>query len=307
MKVLVTGGAGFIGSAVVQALLAAGHQPVVVDNLSSGRTENLPAAVRLHRVDILSERLSEIVLAERPEATIHLAAQVSVSKSLADPAADATANLIGTLHVLDACVGTGCRKLIYASSAAVYGDPDSLPITEEQPARPLSPYGASKHTVEHYLPLYREQHGLDFTVLRLANVYGPRQEFSGENGVTTQFMQCLLQERRPMIEGDGLQTRDFVYVGDVAEAFILALTYGSGLAMNIGSGQEVTILALLAELGRVMSRPGLAMHIPARPGDIRRSVLDCSRARKVLGWLPRRSLCAGLSETAAWIAAQEQR
>ncbi len=300
MKVLVTGGAGFIGSSVVAALLAAGHQPIVVDNLSSGRSENLSETVKLHCIDILSAQLVDVAIADRPEAVIHLAAQVSVSKSLADPVADATANLLGTLHVLDACVRTGCRKVIYASSAAVYGDPDRLPIPEGHLARPLSPYGVSKHTVEHYLPIYRSLHGLDFTALRLANVYGPRQELSAESGVTTQFLHCLLRQQRPSIEGDGLQTRDLVYVSDVARAFVSALTSGSGEIINIGSGQEQTILSLLGELEQILQRPAAALHVPARSDDIRRSVLDCRKAKRMLGWEPRYSLRAGLSETAAW-------
>lgn len=305
MKVLVTGGAGFIGSSVVTALSAAGHQPVVVDNLSSGRRENLPEGVKLHCMDILSANLVDVAIAERPEAVIHLAAQVSVAKSLADPVADATANLLGTLHVLDACVRTGCRKVIYASSAAVYGDPDRLPIPEEHLARPLSPYGASKHTVEHYLPIYRSLYGLDFTALRLANVYGPRQELSAESGVTTQFLYCTLRNQRPSIEGDGLQTRDFVYASDVAWAFVSALTSGSGEIINIGSGHEQTILTLLGELEQVLGRPAPALHVPARPGDIRRSVLDCRKAKRVLGWEPRCSLRSGLAETVAWFVRQQ--
>lgn len=300
MKVLVTGGAGFIGSSAVAALLTAGHQPVVVDNLSSGRSTNLPQTVQLHCIDILSAELADVLTAERPEAVMHLAAQVSVSFSLANPVADATANLLGTLRVLDACVRTGCRKLIYASSAAVYGDPDCLPVSEDHPARPLSPYGASKHAVEHYLPIYRQQHGLDFTILRLANVYGPRQELSAESGVTTQFLHRLLGKQRPLVEGDGLQTRDFIYVKDVAMAFVSALAGGSGEIINIGSGREQTILSLLGELELVLGRPAMAMHGPARSGDIRHSVLDCHKARQQLGWAPHCSLRAGLEETVEW-------
>jgi len=304
VKVLVTGGAGFIGSSAVAALLTAGHQPVVLDNLSSGRSTNLPQTVKLHCVDILSAELADVLIAERPEAVMHLAAQVSVSWSLANPVADATVNLLGTLRVLDACVRTGCRKVIYASSAAVYGDPDRLPVSEDHPARPLSPYGASKHAVEHYLPIYRQHHGLDFTVLRLANVYGPRQELSAESGVTTQFLHRLLGEQRPLVEGDGLQTRDFIYVKDVARAFVSALNGGSGEIINIGSGQEQTVLSLLGELQLVLGRPAVAIHGPARSGDIRHSVLDCSKARQQLGWVPHCSFHAGLQETVEWFGGQ---
>lgn len=306
MKVLVTGGAGFIGSFVVEALLSAGHQPVVVDNLSTGRAEHLRPSVRLYCTDVLSPALGDLFANERPEVVLHLAAQVSVAKSLVDPTNDATVNLLGALNVLEASVAASCRKLVYVSSAAVYGSPLRLPIDEAHPQRPLSPYGASKHAVEHYLPIYQQMHGLDFTILRLANVYGPRQEISAESGVITHFVHALLHKRILLIEGDGQQSRDFVYVKDVAEALVLSLSSGSGETVNVGTGHELSVLALLAGLERIL-QPTVTAHAAARPGDIKRSVLECSKAERVLGWTPRHSWEMGLMETVASAKTRENR
>lgn len=304
MKVLVTGGAGFIGSFVLDALMQAGHEPVVVDSLISGRKENLPQGVKLHQIDIASPALLDVMLHEKPEVVLHLAAQVSVQRSMCNPVHDAAVNLIGSLQVLNACVLAACRKVIYTSSAAVYGDPSYLPVDEQHPIRPCSPYGVSKHTVEHYLPIYKQVHGLDFTVLRLANVYGPRQELSAESGVTTAFVNRFIHGQPLQVQGDGEQTRDFVYVQDVARAHLLALDQGNGETVNIGTGIETSINQLLDELCRANPQPATVQHVPARAGDIRRSVLGCDRVKQVLGFAASYSLHDGLSCTVAWARQQ---
>lgn len=297
MKVLVTGGAGFIGSHVVDALLQAGIAAAVLDDLSAGRSENLPPEVALYREDIRSAACGEILAREKPECVIHHAAQVSVAKSLADPDADASVNIAGTINLLEHCRRRGVRKIIYASSAAVYGDPERLPLTEEAACRPLSPYGVSKSAAEHYLAVYAANYGIRFTVLRYANIYGPRQARDGEGGVITIFTDDLLAGRNLTIYGDGQQTRDFIYVGDAAAANVLALTRGDNAVFNIGSGRSITLNRLAAELGEAAGiRPGIDYRRP-RPGDIRHSCLANGKAAAGLGWQPRTDLAEGLRRT----------
>jgi UDP-glucose 4-epimerase len=300
MKALITGGAGFIGSFVVQLLQDHGHETVVVDNLIKGRRENLPGRTKLHQMDISDPDLVWLLQAEKPEVVLHLAAQVSVKDSISNPVYDASTNLLGSLNLLQAAVLAGCRKLVYTSSAAVYGNPCVLPVEETHPIEPCSPYGISKHSVEHYLPIYRRLHGLDYTVLRLANVYGPRQEFSAESGVSTIFVQRSLQNQPLVIYGDGEQTRDFVYVEDVALGCLLALDKGSEATVNIGTGIETTINGLLSELKQIISFNPRRQYAPDRPGDIRRSALSNQRASEILGWTPRHKLLDGLDRTVSW-------
>ncbi len=295
MKVLVAGGAGFIGFHTVRALRAAGCLPVVVDNLS--RSAYLPPQP-FYRVDLLSFELKGLLQRERPKAVIHLAAQADVGLSVADPLLDARENILASLHLLQGCVAAGAAKVIFASSAAVYGEPKRLPIDEEHPCRPTSPYGAAKLSVEHYLRVFRTLHGLEYTILRYANVYGPRQGLRGEGGVVAAFCGRLGEGLSVKIYGDGEQTRDFVYVGDVARANVLALTKADGETLNIGSGEEVSINRLSRLLQeRFPGSPPPAYH-PPRPGDLRRSALDPSRARRLLGWSPQVPLGEGLGETA---------
>lgn len=300
MRVLVTGGAGFIGSHIVQRLLEHGHDVAVLDNFSRGKEENLPPGVRLYRADITSWEIGEIFAKEQPECVIHQAAQIDVRRSVADPVTDASVNILGSINLLEQCRRTGVRKVVYASSAAVYGDPQILPVPEEHPILATSGYGVSKHTVEHYLEVYRRLYGLDYTVLRYANVYGPRQDPLGEGGVVAIFAYRIARRLAVTVFGDGEQTRDYVYVGDVADANLLALTQGSGEVLNVSTGVEVSVNQLLEILQELAGRKVEVQYAPERPGEIRRSALDNARARRVLGWRPQVSLRQGLEQVLAY-------
>ena len=293
-RVMVTGGAGFIGSHIVEELLAAGHEVSVVDNLQTGSEAWLPAGVAFYRISILDEALCDVMAEAAPEYVIHQAAQVNVARSVEDSARDAQVNIVGSLRLLEACRKHGVRKVIYASSAAVYGEPRALPLVEDHPVAPLSPYGVSKHTVEHYLEVYRRLYGLNYTVLRYANVYGPRQDAQGEGGVVAIFTYRIVRGLGVTIDGSGEQTRDLVYVGDVARANVLALTAGDGEILNVSMGVETSVNRLLAAIEEAVGRRAEVRHGPPRPGDIVRSVLANGRARRVLGWEPRVSLADGL-------------
>ncbi len=298
MKVLVTGGAGFIGSHIVDDLLAHGHEVVVVDDLSTGRAQNLPDHVRVIELDILDPSLADIVTAERPEVISHQAGQTDLRRSMADPLLDARVNALGGLAVIRAAVSAGVRKVIYASTAAAYGEPDTQPVSETAPTRPISGYGVSKLAVEAYLYVAAREDGLDYTALRYANVYGPRQRGDGEAGVVAIFAQRLLAGRPGTIFGDGLQTRDFVYVGDVARAHRSALgDAGSRLAINIGTGTQTNVLQLHAALARLVGLDAGPEAGAARDGEIRHMRFDISRARSTLGWTPEVNVEDGLRAT----------
>jgi UDP-glucose 4-epimerase len=302
VKVLVTGGAGFIGSHVVDGLVGAGHRVAVVDNLTTGSTRWLPAAAALHAVDLRSPRLADVLAAERPDAVIHLAAQAAVARSVSDPGFDAQVNLLGGLNALAAATRAGVRRFLYASSGgAAYADTAPLPAAEDAPIRPKSPYGVSKVAFESYLDVWGTLHGVSSLALRLANVYGPRQDPRGEAGVVAIFCDRLLSAETPVINGDGEYTRDYVHVRDVAAAFLAALARpeASGCA-NIGTGVETSVNALYAALARAAGTRVAARHGPPRPGDQRRSCLDPARARALLGWTPRVDLRDGLAETWAF-------
>jgi UDP-glucose 4-epimerase len=301
VKVVVTGGAGFIGSHVVDRCLAAGHSVAVVDDLSTGRRALVNPAARLHVVDIRSPALHDVVRAERPGAVVHLAAQAAVSRSVADPRFDADVNVLGSINLLEACREARVERVVYASTGgAAYGDTDVLPTPEDHPTRPASPYGVSKVAVELYLACWDTLHGLSSMALRFANVYGPRQSPHGEAGVVAIFCHRILAGEPCIINGDGLQTRDYVYVEDVAEACVLALAHPSATGpVNLGTGVESTVVALFERLRAVAGGPAEARHGPARPGEQRRSVLDATRARQLLGWTPRVGLDEGLRRTFA--------
>jgi UDP-glucose 4-epimerase len=301
VKVLVTGGAGFIGSHVVDRCIEAGHEAAVVDDLSSGRRENVNAAARLHVADIRSSALHDVFRAEAPQAVIHLAAQAAVSRSVADPRLDAEINILGSINVLEGCRQFGVRRVVYVSTGgAAYGDTDVIPTPEDHPTRPISPYGVSKVTAEVYLACWEALHGLSGIVLRLANIYGPRQNPHGEAGVVAIFTERLLRGEPCIINGDGLQTRDYVYVGDAAEAARLALERIEVTGpVNIGTGVETSVVTLFERLRAATGGGGDAQHAPARPGEQRRSLLDPSLARRVLGWTPRVTLDEGLRRTVA--------
>ncbi|WP_068776172.1 NAD-dependent epimerase/dehydratase family protein [Paenibacillus sp. FJAT-26967] len=297
MKVLVTGGAGFIGSHVVDQLIQENHQVVITDNLSTGNEEYLNPEAKFYHVSIESDDMKAIFASESPEVVIHLAAQIDVQKSLHDPQYDAAINILGTIHLLELCKTHQTRKFIYSSSAAVYGNPNYLAIDEQHPIQPLSSYGISKYTPEKYIRMYADLTGLDYTILRYANVYGARQIPKGEGGVVSIFVDKLLVGESPVIFGDGLQTRDFIYVGDVARANIAAMYGGSREVVNISTNSPTSVsdlYSIIADIYKTDLRPQLA---PAREGDILHSYLDNSKAAQVLGWKPQISLLEGLNKT----------
>ena len=312
MKALVTGGAGFIGSTLVDRLLAEGHAVDVVDDLSSGSLANLAEAratpgyeLTFHKLDIREAAVTELVAHRRPEVIFHLAAQADVRVSVARPAFDAEVNLIGTLNVLEGARAAGSRKVVFAASGGtLYGEPEKLPVPESHPQRPLSPYGVSKKAACDYLAAYRELHGLEFTALALANVYGPRQDPHGEAGVVAIFAGRLLAGEPCTIFGDGNQTRDFVYVDDVVDAFARAAHKGSGLLMNIGTGAETSVNTLFQTMAAEAPDGQPAVHAPARSGELARSSLDPSRAAIHLGWKPWTTLPEGTAEVLRWFAAR---
>ena len=295
MRALVTGGAGFIGSNLVDALLARGDQVSVVDDLSTGRRENLEAAagVTLYEASVTDGPAMAALLAEeRPEAVFHLAAQIDVRRAVEDPAFDAAVNVGGTAVMLEAARTASARRFVLASTGgAIYGNCDQLPTPEDAPAAPISPYGASKAAAETYLALYSRLHGLSTVALRFANVYGPRQDPLGEGGVIAIYCHAAANSRQVRVFGDGRQTRDFVYVGDVVAAFLAAADLGVGGAYNIGTGAETSVLDLVARLGLD------AGFEPERPGEVKRSALDPGAAGEALGWRAEVGLADGLERT----------
>ena len=305
MKVLVTGGAGFIGSHIVDAYIEHGHEVAVVDDLSTGREENLNPRAVFHRKSILDEGLGDIFAGFKPEVVCHQAAQVNVRRSVEDPVFDARVNVLGSLNVYRCAAEAECRKVIYASSGgACYGDPPVIPAAEDTPVRPLCPYGVSKYAAEKYLELYGAQYGMACTILRYANVYGPRQDPHGEAGVVAVFSELMLAGKRPQIFGDGSKTRDYVFVEDVARANVLALERGDGRAYNIGTGRETTddeiFLAVRDALG-VSIEP---IHTDFRKGEVRHVALDVSRAQDELGWTSQATLETGMPKAVAYYRAR---
>jgi len=306
MRILVTGGAGFIGSHVVDAFVAAGHHVAVVDDLSSGRRENLNPEATFYEVDIRDTALlPDVFELEKPDVVSHHAAQISVSRSVADPLHDAEVYVLRTLNVLQ-CARSSQKpdrtvRVIAISSAAVYGPPTYLPVDEDHPLRPLSPYGASKRASEIYLDTYRQTFDLKTTVLRYGNVYGPRQDPLGEAGVIAIFINKMLAGEMPVINGSGEQTRDFVYVGDCARANVLAAEAadaGPG-PYNIGTGEETTVNHLASLIKDLTGYDGDILHGPDRPGDVIRNSVDSARAHHALGWAPTIELREGLARTVA--------
>jgi UDP-glucose 4-epimerase len=299
MRVLVTGGAGFIGSNLVDALLARGDEVAVLDDLSTGKRDNVAAPARLHEADVRDgARTRAIVAEERPAVVFHLAAQIDVRRSVADPAFDARTNVEGTVNVLEAARAAGVRRLVNSSTGgAIYGDADVVPTSEAAPPRPLSPYGQSKHAAEGYCELYRSLHGLSVVSLRYANVYGPRQDPHGEGGVVAIFCDRVRRGQRPTVFGDGSQTRDYLHVRDVVAANLAAAGSDVAGAYNIGTGTETTLLELVSAVagldGTADFRPEFA---PARAGEVHRSALEAGRAAEVLGWRAEVPLAAGLRD-----------
>ena len=312
MKALVTGGAGFIGSTLVDRLLADGWTVAAVDNLSSGKPANLEQARRsgefsFYELDIRDEGLAAVVAEVSPDVVFHLAAQIDVRISVSDPALDAGINVIGTLNVLEAARQAGVRKVVFASSGGtIYGDVETgrIPVDETYPQHPVSPYGVSKKVATDYLFAYSVLHGLQFTSLALANVFGPRQDPHGEAGVVAIFAGRLLAGEQCKVFGDGGQTRDYVYVDDVVDAFAKAATVGDGELCNIGTGVETSVNDLyrtMADNAGVADDPEYA---PARAGELARSALDAAKAGRVLGWAPQTDLRAGTANVLEWFRAQ---
>lgn len=297
-KTLITGGAGFIGSHVADEMLKNGLDVVVVDDLSSGRKENLPTDASFHEMDICSPKLSEVFEKEKPDLVHHLAAQISVADSVRNPVRDAMINVVGSVNLLENCVRYGVKKIIFSSSGGtVYGATENLPAVEDLPFSAMSPYGVTKICMEYYLPYYKAEHGLDYTVLRYSNVYGPRQDPHGEAGVVAIFVQGMLNGKTPTINGDGKYVRDYVYAGDVARANHLAIGKGDCDFFNIGTGIETDVNQLYAMIADVMGFDKEAPHGPHRPGDLRRNYLDAGKAERTLGWRPEVSLREGLQRT----------
>jgi UDP-glucose 4-epimerase len=305
MRILVTGAAGFIASHIAEAFLAGGHEVLIVDNFSTGRRENVPSGARVEAIDLISPDLVGVVKDFSPEIVDHHAAHADVRQSVEDPAYDAQVNVVGMLSLINAAVVAGARKFIFASSGgAIYGDPDVVPCDETHPERPVSPYGASKKAGEVYLETMSRVHGIDYTILRYPNVYGPRQHpYTEEGQVVAIFSRLMLAGRVPTIFGDGEQERDFVFVGDIVAANLRALEVGSGGTFNIGTGRGLTVNDLYRRLKELTGYQGEVKYAPARAGEVYRIALDASRARTGLGWEPKTSLDDGLRQTVDWIRA----
>lgn len=312
MKILITGGAGFIGSHVADACLEAGHQVVVVDDLSSGNFANLNPAVKFYQLDIRDPALDEVFAAEKPDVVNHHAAQISVPRSVTEPLLDAQINILGLVNVLENCVKHHIKKVIFISTGgAIYGEAEEYPTTEDYPPQPLSVYAINKFAGENYLRFYRHQYGLEYTVLRYANVFGPRQIAQGEAGVVSIFVEKLLQDSAPTIYAypdapEGM-IRDYVYVKDVVRANLAVLDRGSNEVFNIGTCEETTTSQLYKTILWQLGKKIQPLKGPARKGDLRRSMLDNSKAFKELGWSPIYSLEDGIRETVTWFKARKEK
>lgn len=306
MRVLVTGAAGFIGSHLADALVRNGHHVAAVDDLSTGSEANLAGAIgagaEFHRLDVTSAAFADLAVRWEPEVICHLAAQISVQASIADPLSDARVNVLGTLNVLEAARAAGTRKVVYTSTVAVYGVPAALPVSADAGLEPRSPYATSKLCGEIYLDSYRALLGLGYTTLTLANVYGPRQRADGEAGVVAIFADALLQGNATRVFGDGMQRRDYVYVGDVVDAYLRACgERGDGRRFNIGTGVLTTDLELHSLVAELTGGPDKPAHAPARPGDLPAMSVDPVPAGHGLGWFPATRLRDGVGATVEWL------
>ncbi len=298
MKVLVTGGAGFIASHLVDRLIKEGHEVVVVDNLSTGKRKNINREANFYKTDILGGRLARILQKEKPRLVCHYAAQMDVRKSVENPMFDAQSNIMGMLNLLDASVKSGAQRVVFASSGgAIYGEQESFPATEEHPTHPLSPYGVSKLASEHYLYYYQKVSGLEYSVLRFANVYGPRQNPSGEAGVVAIFTKKLLNQEQPIINGNGMQTRDYIFVEDIVDANMAVINGNVSDTFNVGTGRETTVNELFSDLLEHTGSSAKPFHGMEKKGEQRRSCISSGKLNRLLGWEPRVSLKEGLLKT----------
>jgi UDP-glucose 4-epimerase len=300
MNVLVTGGAGFIGSHVVEVLIDAGHSVSIVDNLwehGGGRRENIHPQARFYQVDVRSPELGGVMEKERPEAVCHLAAQHSVAISTANPRHDAEVNILGLINLLESATRVGTRKVVFSSSGATYGTVEKMPVDEKTPQNPQSPYGITKYASEFYFRFWKDVHGLDFTLLRYGNVYGPRQDPTGEAGVIAIFARRILLGEPVRIDWDGEQQKDYVYAGDVARANLLALGRGNGEAYCIATGKGTSVNALYRQLTQIAGHEVEIVRAPKRPGDIYLTYFDCAKAERELGWRAETGLDEGMRQT----------
>ncbi|QXM06675.1 SDR family oxidoreductase [Crassaminicella indica] len=297
MKVLVTGGAGFIGSHIVDKLVENGDEVIIIDNLSTGNMENINKKAVFYEADIRDKEIDKIFEVEKPEVVIHHAAQIDIQKSIKDPMFDGDVNIIGTINLLENCKKYKVRKIIYASSAAVYGTPKYLPVDEKHRVSPISYYGISKHTPEHYIKVYAELYGIKYTILRYANVYGIRQDPKGEGGVVSIFLDLLLNGKNPTIFGDGEQTRDYIYVEDIASANVKALKLADNEICNISTNKKTTVTELFNMMRDILKSECNAIYGDERKGDIKHSTLNNEKAMKLLDWEPGYSIGEGLTKT----------
>lgn len=298
MKILVTGGAGFIGSHIVDGFINLGHDVFIIDNLSTGQIENINPEAKFYLTDIRTAEVEKIFALEKPDVLCHQAAQMDVRKSVADPMYDADVNIRGTLNLLQNCIRNQVKKVLFASTGgAIYGEQDVFPCDESHPIRPVSPYGVAKQSVERYLYFYQVEYGLSCSILRYANIYGPRQNPKGEAGVVAIFTNKMLSGEQPVINGDGRQTRDYTYVGDVVEANLKCFKREENEVFNVGTGIETDVNTLFHMLNERMGNRAAEKHGPGLPGEQRRSVISYQKARSVLGWKPETDLKTGLAQT----------
>ena len=307
-KILVTGGAGFIGSHVVDLFVAQGYEVVILDDLSTGHASNLNPAARFYQIDIRSPQVREVFEAEKPDYVSHHAAQMDVRRSVAQPLVDASINILGSINLLEYAKEFGVKRFVYISTGgAVYGEPEQLPCDEMHPINPICQYGASKHTVEHYLYMYHVNYGLRYTILRYPNVFGPRQDPHGEAGVVSIFTGKMLAAEQIIINGDGDQTRDFVYVGDCARANYLALTIDHQPGIyNLGWGRPTSINDIFSTLAKITGYTLPVQHGPAKVGETRHIYLDASKIKKEFGWAPTITLEEGLEKTVTYFKILEE-
>lgn len=297
MKVLVTGGAGFIGSHMTDLLIENNYDVCIIDSLIHGKRSNINPKAKFYKMDIRDEKVLEVFEKEKPDYLIHDAAQISVPNSIKDPLNDASINILGTINVLEAARKTGVKKIIYPASAAIFGEPKYLPIDEKHPLNMMSGYGVTKHTVEHYLNVYKQLYNIDYICLRYSNVYGPRQDSSGEGGVVAIFSEKLINDESPYIFGDGEQIRDFVFVKDVALANMMALKSNKCGIYNVCTNEKITVNELLKYFNSVLNKNINAINAVEREGDIRNSYMSYDKIADELGWKPTIGIMEGLKQT----------
>jgi len=298
MKILVTGGAGFIGSAIVDRLISQGHDVVIIDNLSTGKEKNIHKAAKFYKLDIQDTKVEDVFKDEQIDIVNHHAAQIDMRKSVSDPIFDTQVNILGSINLLEICIKYNVKKFIFASSGGtVYGEQNFYPATENQPTQPICPYGINKLTIEYYLHYYHTLYNLKYVVLRYANIYGPRQDPFGEAGVVAIFINKLLTSQQPIINGDGEQTRDYTYIDDVVEANILAMNSDTTGIFNVATGIETSVNKLFSIILDIMKVDVKEVHGRAKEGEVARSCLDWTRAKEILGWQPKTKFEDGIRQT----------